>query len=167
MIAFPKDVRLAVPGDERRLYDLCAIAHAENGWGVLDPDVVKQAIQKGTERQGCVFAIIDGPERIEATLGLQMTCPWFCNPEIGKNWYYSELFWYVHPLHRRSRHAIKLFRFAQWWEQETKTPVLISLMPREDLERKEQFCSRFGTRIGSTFLIGDGKRTYAEVAGNA
>ncbi len=164
MTAFPKGLRLAVPGDERRLFDLCVFAHAENGWGTMSPDAVMDGIRKATNREGAVFAIIDGPERIEATLGMQLTCPWFCDANEGKNWYWSELFWYVHPLHRRTRHAVKLFHFAQWWEKEVNSPVLISLMPRDDLERKEQFCSRFGTRIGATFLIGDGKHTYAEVA---
>lgn len=164
MIAWPKGVRLAEPADLQRVMDICTIAHGENGYGTMDPDTVASVIQKALERQGSILAIIDGPERIEAVIGLQPTAPWFCKNE-PENWYWSELFWYVHPLHRRSRHAMKLFQFAQWWEQQIKMPVLISLMPREGLEKKERLCARFGTRIGSTFLIG--KRSYSEVAGNA
>ena len=165
MTTWPQGVRPAIPGDERRVLDLCVVAHAENGWGSLDQDVVATAIQKAVNRESGIIAIIDGPERVEAAMGLQLTLPWFCKNE-GANWYWSEMFWYVHPLHRRSRNAMKLFQFAQWWEHETHQPVLISLMPKDDLEAKERLCSRFGTRIGSTFLIGD-KLTYAQVAGNA
>ncbi|HEX3587806.1 MAG TPA: hypothetical protein VH024_17535 [Candidatus Angelobacter sp.] len=166
MTEFPKGVRLAQAGDEKRLFDLCFIAHEENGWGSMDPETVNATIRKATQREGCVIAIIDGPERVEAAIGLQPTVPWFCKSDIATNWYWCELFWYVHPLHRRSRHAVKLFRFTQWWEEQIHAPVLISLMPREDLEKKEKLCARFGTHIGSTFLIGNGKKTYAEVASN-
>ena len=165
MTAFPQGVRLAQAEDKQRLMALCTIAHAENGYGSMDPDIVAAVIQKAVDRQGSIIAIIDGPERIEAAIGLQPSCPWFCKNE-PENWYWSELFWYVHPLHRRSRHAFKLFQFAQWWEEQIQAPVLISLMPREDLEKKERLCARFGTRIGSTFLIGK-RRSYSEVAGNA
>lgn len=163
---WPKNVRPAIDGDQQRLLDICLIAHAENGWGSFNHEAVKAAIQNAVDQQGSIFAIIEGPERIEAVMGLQLTLPWFCANE-PQNWYYSELFWYVHPLHRRSRHAMKLFQFAQWWEENSKRPVLISLMPREGLEAKERLCARFGSRIGSTFLISANKRTYTEVAGNA
>lgn len=155
MIAFPKDVRVATLGDERRVFDICATAQAENGLGTLDADVVRATIQAAAERRAGIFAIVDGPERVEAVLGLHMVKPWYCAANVPTNWYWTELLFFVHPLHRRSRHAVRLFQFAKWWEQETKEPVFVTLFPRDDLEEKEKLFSRHGKRVGSVYLFGD------------
>lgn len=154
MIEFPKDVLIAQPKDEKRIYDLCCIAHAENGFGVMDEATVQASIMKATERRGYIMAFIDGPERVEAVLGLHPQLPWYCKDEPA-NWYWSDLLFFVHPLHRRSRHALKLFQFARWWQQEMGAPVMLGLMPKDDLEEKEQLFSRLADRrIGSLYLIG-------------
>lgn len=155
MTAFPKDVRIAIPGDERRVFDLCAIAHAENGWGTMDADVVRATISAAVLRKAGIFAIIDGPERVEAVLGLHLVKPWYCAADVPGNWYWTELLFFVHPLHRRSRHAARLLQFAKWWEQEIKEPVALTLLPRDDLQEKEKLFGRHAQRVGSVYLLGD------------
>lgn len=154
MTDFPKGVRLAQKGDERRLYDLLVMAHAENGFGTMDERVVHETIQAATERKGYVIALVDGPERIEAAVGLRPAKLWYCSAHVPSNWYWTDLLFYVHPLHRRTRHAVKLFRFAQWWEQEIKQPVVLELMPRDEFAGKDKLFSRFGQKIGSSFVMG-------------
>src|SRR6185437_12138630 len=140
MTAWPEGVRIAIAGDEARVFDLCVMAHAENGFGRMDELIVREFIRQATHRENCIIAIIDGPEHIEAMLGLR-------------------------PLHRQSRHAAKLFRFAQWWEGEIHAPVILELLPREDFEQKDKLFARFGKRIGGAYAIGDlGKMA---VSGNA
>jgi hypothetical protein len=155
VIAFPKDVSIAQQGDERRVFDLCAIGHAENGWGTIDADVVQATILQATTRKAGIFAIINGPERIEAVLGMHCVKPWYCAADKAENWYWTELIYFVHPLHRRSRHASRLLQFAKWWEQEIKQPVVLTLLPRDDLEEKDKLFSRHGQRVGSVYLFGD------------
>lgn len=154
MIDFPKDVLIAQPNDERRIFDLCCVAHAENGFGQMDPETVAAAIMKATERKGYIMAFIDGPERVEAVLGLHPTLPWYCK-DTPENWYWTDLLFYVHPLCRRSHHAKNLFQFARWWQQEIKAPVMLGLMPKDDLQKKEQLYERLADRrVGSLYLIG-------------
>jgi GNAT superfamily N-acetyltransferase len=153
MTEFPKGLRIARPGDEDRLFALFMIAHAENGYGDVDHDHVKTVIAKACVGDNCIIALAEGPERIEAAIGLHPARRWYSttNP---KNYYSEDLLIYVHPLHRRSRHAVKLLQFAQWWEQETKIPVVLGLMPKDDFEDKERLFERFGRRVGSLFMIG-------------
>jgi hypothetical protein len=152
MVEFPSGMRLAAAGDEGRLYDLFLMAHMENGWGDVDESIVRTAIARGCKPDGVVIALVDGPERIEAAIGLHPVRPWYCSDAVG-NWYNSDLLIYVHPLHRRSRHAVKLFHFAQWWEAKTGMPALLGLLPKDDLEDKERLFSKFGRRIGGLYVI--------------
>ena len=150
---FPTGLRVARKGDEDRLYALFCTAHAENGHGDIDPIAVKAAIERGCIGAGIVIALAEGPERIEAAIGLHPEKRWYCTND-PKNYYNTDLLIYVHPLHRRSRHAVKLFQFAQWWEQETGVPVILGLMPRDDFEDKERLFERFGRKVGALYMIG-------------
>jgi GNAT superfamily N-acetyltransferase len=153
MTAFPKCIRMAQQGDEDRLFAIFAVAHAENGYGDMDPERVRDAIAKGCVGDGNVIALVDGPERIEAVIALTPERRWY-STDKPSNYYSTEMLIYVHPLHRRTRHAARLFRFAQWWEQETKLPVVLNLMPKEDFPGKERLFARFGRRVGASFMIG-------------
>lgn len=153
MTNFPEGLRMAVPGDEGRLFHLFVMAHAENGYGDLDESVVKTAIERGCRGDGIVIGLVDGPERIEAAIGLHPERPWYCT-NAESNYHSADLLIFVHPLHRRSRHAVKLFQFAQWWERESKIPVVLGLLPKDDLEEKERLFEKFGRRVGSLYLIG-------------
>src|SRR5580658_7613143 len=128
---------MARVGDEDRLYHLFVMAHAENGYGDLDEPVVRKAIWRGCKNDGIAIALVDGPERIEAVIGLHPERPWYCT-NAETNYHSADLLIFVHPLHRRSRHAVKLLHFAQWFEQESKIPVLLGLLPKDDLEDKER-----------------------------
>jgi hypothetical protein len=150
---FPDGLRMARKGDEDRIFALFAIAHAENGYGDLDEAKVKEVIARGCVGDRVVIALAEGPERIEAAIGLHPQRQWYTTDAPG-NWYHSDLLLYVHPLHRRSRHAARLFQFAQWWESETKMPVVLGLMPKDDLPEKEKLFERFGRRVGALFMIG-------------
>lgn len=152
MTDFPQGLRMARHGDEARLFALFIMAHAENGFGVMDDIVVQAAIERGCRGESIVIALIDGPERIEAVIGLHPVRPWYAS-EAPENYYSSELLFYVHPLHRRSRHAAKLFQFAEWWEQATKLPVVLNLLPKDKLEPKEKLFSRHAKRVGAIYQV--------------
>ena len=165
MIAFPKGLRMAGKGDEDRLFAIFAIAHAENGYGDMDPAVVRKTIAQCCAGNGGVIAMADGPDRIEAVIGLVPERRWY-STDKPKNYYSVELLLYVHPLHRRTRHAARLFQFAQWWEQQTKMPVVLSLMPREGFPGKDKLFSRFGRRVAASYMIG-GIDAWPEQIGTA
>jgi GNAT superfamily N-acetyltransferase len=152
--SLPAGLRLAQHNDTQRLFDICKAAYRENGFGGMDDAAVYEVIDRAIRREGFIFALIDGPDRIEAVLGLQPCKMWYGG---DNDWYWCELLFYVHPLHRRSRHAFKLFEFARWWERHFRTPVVISVFPTERLEGKEALFERYTTRrVGSFYLVGDG-----------
>jgi GNAT superfamily N-acetyltransferase len=154
MTEFPQGLRLARKGDEDRLFALFCVAHAENGYGDIDESHVRAIIARGCCGDGVVIAMADGPERIEAALGLHPEKRWYSTPDKPENYYHTELLLYVHPLHRRSRHAAALFQFAKYWEEYTGLPVVLGLMPKDDLEIKERLFERHGRKVGSLYMIG-------------
>jgi|KBSMisStandDraft_5_1062788.scaffolds.fasta_scaffold00041_36 hypothetical protein len=153
----PPGIRLVQPGDERPLFDLCMEAYRENGWGGCDPTAVREVLGKAIAHDGMIMAVIPGPDRLEAVIGFQPARNWYGD---AGSWYYVELLVFVHPLHRKSRHAVTLMRFAKWFEAIAEAPVLICSMPRGDAERKRRFFSRYGSLVTDVFMIGDGTFRY-------
>lgn len=147
-------MRLAQRGDEPRLRDILVTAYRENGFGRMDDAAVRDVAAKGCRGESYVFGLIDGPDRIEAVLGLQPSRMWYGGE---RDWYWTELLFYVHPQHRRSRHAQTLFAFADWWERHARVPVVIGVFPTERLEAKEFLFARHALRVGSLWLIGTGE----------
>lgn len=160
MTQFPSGLRFAEPGDERRLYDLFVMAHSENGMGDVDPETVRAVIVKGCAHEDVAIALADGPERIEAAIGLHPVKRWYSTDAVS-NWYSEDLLIYVHPLHRRSRHARALLQFAQFWAEKSEMPVVLGLMPKDDFEGKEAFFERFARRVGGIYMIG-GEKMWPE-----
>lgn len=158
---FIPGIRLVEAGDRERLFDLFCQAHRENGFGGMDARVVRDVIDRAIKRDNYVIAVVPGPNRIEAVIGLQPNRLWYGD---DASWYWTELLVYTHPDYRRSRHAMKLLRFAQWFECEALAPVFVSLMPVEDFARKERLFARFGKKQAVTFLIGDGSFRYMQQA---
>lgn len=165
MTDFPSDLRMAAIGDEDRLYNLFVMAHAENGTGDFDPVTVKAVIHRGCRGESIAIALVDGSERIEAAIGVQPERRWY-NTDAAENWYHTDILIFVHPLHRRSGHAMRLFQFAKWWEEHTKTPVVLGLMPKDGLEDKERMFGRIGRRVGGLYLIG-GQDAWPTQAGKS
>lgn len=155
MIPFPTGMRMATIGDEDRIYALFVVAHAENGYGTMDPIVVKAMIHRGCRGESIVIALIDGPERIEAAIALTPEKRWYAS-DAQENWHNTDLLLYVHPLHRRSRHAVKLFQFGKWWAEESKMPTILGVFAKDDMERKEALFSRYGKRVASSYEVGGG-----------
>ncbi len=155
----PPGIRPIRPGDERGVFDLCMEAYRDNGWGGIDPTEVRSVIAKAIAGELFIIWIIPGPERIEAVIGFQPARNWYGD---AASWYYQELVVFVHPSHRRSRHAATLLKFARWFEGVANAPVLICLMAREGQERKRKLLGRYGRECTNVFMIGDGTFRYAQ-----
>ena len=145
-----RGLRLAREGDAERLMAFCREAHADNGVGSLDEDEVRSVIEQACRRERYVFAIADGPERIEAAIGLKPAKVWYCGDD---GWFWDELLVFVHPEHRRSRHAFRLLQFAQWWSRNTGHRVVLNVGPRTGLAEKTALFGRFGKIVGTSVLI--------------
>jgi hypothetical protein len=149
---FPMGVRPAQAGDTDEVFDLAIMAHKESGVGNMDEGIVREVVERGCRGDGIIFGIIEGPERIEAVIGLRPELRWYMK-NIPENWHNQDILTYVHPLHRKSTHIMKLFRFAKWWGQETGLPVLIGLTLAGDSVRKQKLYSMFARQIGALYML--------------
>lgn len=147
----PSGLRFARPGDEERLFEFCEAAHADNGQGGMDAQKVRAVIAAACRGETYVVALVDGPERIEAAVGLQPMAPWYGDDTA---WFWTDLFVFVHPLHRQSGHWRKLFRFVRWWAAKVGYPVILYIWPQNgDLMRKTALFARFGRIVGAGIEI--------------
>lgn len=153
-LAFPAGLRLAVPGDESRVFDLCLAAHADNGLAGMSRAKVWRMIDRIIIDQQGAIAIAPGPERFEAGVLLEVMSMWYSD-----DFQYWEQFLFVHPAHRRAGHAQRLLQFIQWWAQETGSPVVFGVGSTKRLAAKARLYSRYGTPIGAMFIAGDLHKT--------
>jgi len=109
----PVTVRIASIADEPALVELMVVDLKENAERVasIDEERILDHIQGATRRRGGVCGVIDGPDgKPVAVVMLQPFSWWF-----SRQLYYMEIMNFVHPDHRRSRHANDLLQFMRWW----------------------------------------------------
>lgn len=161
-------MRLAEPVDVPRLWHLCEVAHADNGAFSLSPAKVITLLKRAAWRSGdppAVIGLIDGPDRIEAAICLDAIQHWYSD-----QWFWCDRFAYVHPAHRRSRHAFRLLQFCRaWYETAAKpmgTVIVVSIETLHSLGAKERLYGRYARRVGASFVFGEMpmERTDAECA---
>lgn len=152
-VVFPEGVRMAKQGDEERLFTLFVKGHAENGVGDYDKETVMKVFARACRADGIVIAVIDGPDGIEGAIGFIPEKGWQATND-PKNYYNTNILFYVDSDHRHTRHAQKLVHFAEWLSQESGMPTFLGLIPKSDFARKQHFFSRFGPQVGAFYLIG-------------
>lgn len=151
-------MRLARPGDEERLWEFCRDGALDSALFPVSESKIREVIYRAcnrdtpeAQRQPCVIAIIDGPERIEASVCLDSATPWY-----SAQWIYQDKWIHVHYLHRNSRHVYHLMQFVHWWHKQTGQVVAFGIETRTDLARKYRFYRRHGTCLGAAFALGLG-----------
>ena len=158
----PPEVRLARRGDEELLFALVCASDDEWSLGPRDTakvrDVISLAAAGGAPPRP-VFGVIEGPAILEGAIGLFPTEPWNSSAP-----YVRAFFHYVHPLHRRSHHAIHLRDFAKWFGDMAGMPVIFELLHPERTEAKARMYSRGATPIGGLFMHGVPSVTKAAAA---
>lgn len=148
----PSSVRLARPGDEELLFALICASDEEWSLGSRDSDKIRAVVYSattGTERERPRFGITEGASIIEGAIGLFPTQPW-----NSSEYYIRAFFHFVHPLHRKSRHAVDLATFAKWFGDVAGMPVIFELLHPERTEAKERLYGRQAQRVGGLFMHG-------------
>lgn len=147
-------VRLATVQDEPELLHLIQIMHAESGWRPLDIERAREMLAMAFERRGGIVAVIGGPGRIRALLGLQIACHWYTREN-----HLEELFCWVHPEHRQSDYAKILINYAKKCSDEIsqsagfKVPLLMGVMTHQRMAAKVRLYRRFfGLPVGAFFV---------------
>jgi hypothetical protein len=151
-------VRMARLEDEDAVYRLLMLLHAENALASLSPEKVRSVITHATRGRGGIIGVIDGPNGIEASIGLALLQWWYSD-----EWHLEEIWNFVHPDHRRSTHARRLVEFAKWSGDQLGTPVLLGVLTRHRLFPKLRLLQRQVPQVGALFLHGvDVPETFSQ-----
>lgn len=155
--ARPQTVRFAGQHDELALFDLLVMSYRENVSNIypLAPERLIEDIQQGTEhREGGIIGVVDGAEGKPVACIVMAAAQW----PASKAYFLREKYTFVHPDHRKSRHAEHLILFARWcseeWSAKFGYPVYLGLSvgTTRDSSAKSRFFRRFANQIGASFL---------------
>ncbi len=151
----PASVKLATMEDESAVFNLVMVALKEEAIGVapIDPVRVLEHIVSATRQKGGLMGIVhaDG-----AVVGLTLMLPtrWWWS----RQYHLQELLTFVHPDHRKSRHADDLLQFNKW-AVETWTAgfgyqvyLLSSVLGTKRIREKILLYRRKFQMVGMSFL---------------
>lgn len=144
-------VRLAVRADEPAIYDLLMFLYAENAMAALAPDKVQRQIKKATRGNGGIIGVIDGPDGIVASVGLELTRWWYSD-----DWHLGELWVHIHPDHRDKSHERDLIAFAKQCADRLGVPLLMGIITGHRIAAKVRLYQRQINQVGALFLHSGG-----------
>lgn len=149
-------VRPAHPDDYEQIWELFRLLHKENGvfpmseaklnW-ILQRVLLPHLIPQGDTGLRGYMGVIGEPGALEA----------FILMIIGSYWYsdalhLEELATFVHPNHRRSRHAHALLNYSKRMSDAINIPLLIGIVSNQRTEAKVRLYRKHFTETGSFFL---------------
>jgi len=147
-------VKLARPGDEAAIFDFFVLAQQDNGFFPISSKKVIDVIMKACRNEAASIGLIkDSNGNIEAASGITLECAWYSD-----TYFLSELLNFVHPDHRRSRHAQALLKFQKdTADLLSKTfgysvPIIPGIMTRKRLEPKMRLFQREFQQVGALFI---------------
>jgi hypothetical protein len=161
----PPGVRLAGPADEAALLDLMMRDVSENAMDIAAPcpERIMEHIQMAT-RQGRMglLPVIDGPDGKPVACMLLVPFQWWWS----KAYFLQEVWNYVHPDHRLSKHAHTLMLWARWasdnFSNEFGHRVYLfqGVTSKDSVRAKVSFYSRFTNYMGALFIYPNPKISY-------
>lgn len=146
----PANVRLAVAGDEERIYNHLLGLHKENGLFSLSRDKSMAVIRSATERKGGIIGVIDGESGVEGSIGLQLSSWWYTE----NDYHLSEFWCFVREDCRATNHAKDLIQFAKWCAEEMKIPLFMGIVTTKRTAAKERLYRRTLPKVGAYFMWG-------------
>lgn len=155
----PSIVKLAKQGDEAKIFDIFVLAHKENGYFPMSSKKVIDMIMKACRHEGASIGLIkDHQGNVEAASGLIIETSWYSDQV-----FLADLINFVHPAHRKSRHAEAILQF----QKDTATylskvfgydvPTLPSILTRESLVPKMRFYRKRFKQVGAIYVFNDDK----------
>jgi hypothetical protein len=118
----------------------------------ISEDKIRRVIERGCQQDKkypCIIGIIEGLERIEASVCLDSAQPWYSDA-----WLLQDKWIHVHYLHRRSRHIFRLMAFVHRVHEQTGAVVCFGIETTKDLARKYRFYRRHAPCFGAAFALG-------------
>lgn len=149
----PSNVVLAKPGDEKAVFDFLLLLAEDNGLFNVDSGKSIDMIMRATHGDKSSIGLIrDYKGTIEAASMLALETFWY-----SSQWYLSEYFNFVHPLHRKSRHAASLLKFQKDFSDKMskalgqRVGLITGVLTRKRLEPKIRMFQRKYPQVGALF----------------
>lgn len=143
-------VRLGTRDDEHELLKLLTLMHEEGGMFDLDISRAQEMFSMAFDQKGGVLGVIGPPNDVQAAIFLLITRYWYTN-----QYHLEELFCYVRPDFRTSKHASDLLNFSKQSSDLLKLPLSIGVLSNIEAEGKlKLYYRKFGTPAGAFFAYG-------------
>ena len=152
----PDNVRLAGRADEPEIEALLMTQVKEMGNAFGEPSLpdIQDILRVATREEGKgIIGVIEEGSEIVATIGLYFTkWAWTRNMRIG------DQFLFVHPDHRKSRHASKLITFAKWTSDQLsdrmgyRVYLVLGITTTHDTDRKGRMMQKNANYFGGAFI---------------
>ena len=154
----PSVIRLIKAGDELAVFDMIVLGHGDNGlWPLSGQKIIKlidAAVSPNMPEKGYkpTIGIIDGANGIEAMTCLLLDQMWYSD-----TWYLSELFNFVHPDFRKSKHIQALMAFQKQFADNmskaigSKVTLITGVLSKKRLEAKMHLFGRRYPQVGAIF----------------
>lgn len=134
----PVNVRVGHPEDYKLVLDLCLLLNLENASAPLRADQLDEVIRAGLAHNNGVILIVNDPDGKPVGCACLALDQW----DYSLSWHYSEMWVFVHPLHRKGSYAKDILQFCKWWAEQTGLPVTMGIMSRKRTKAKLRLYSR-------------------------
>ena len=142
-------VTIATESDWPDLLELCQELEKENGFFKMDYGLVRSMFDRAFKKQGGIVAIIRGEKEIEGCLFMIISTMWYSHES-----HLEELFSYVRPAYRKSKHAITLVEFAKDCSVKIGIPLMVGILTHNRMEAKVRLYRRtLGIPAGAFFVF--------------
>ena len=142
------EVRRAVANDISALYAMLREMHSNTELEVSPIDDYK-LLNKINEivHKGLVLVSYEGNEITGSIAGIRISDWWSSEPILSDIWFY------VSPLHRKSRSALMLIKAFIKIAKDAKVKIRLGHIYSGDIERKDKFYEKLGlVKAGSTYV---------------
>lgn len=147
--ALPKEVTLATPADFDEMFDFILHGYRESAIYSLAPHKVGAWLLMALSRDHAMVGIIRGPKGIEAAIALYLATFWYT-----EDVFLEEVFNFVKPEYRRTKHWMRLIDFAKWSAEGLRVPLHMGILTTSRLAGKERLYKRKLTKVGASFIHG-------------
>lgn len=146
-----RPVRPALLGDRVAIRRLLELQHAEApiatvNWGKVDA-LLELMMPVTAPKPRLHFAgVAVEDHKVVGCVGLVVCHLWWTD-----DWHIDERFFFVHPDHRKSRHAERLISWCKGVQTQLAIPLVSCVFSTKDTERKVAFFKRHLPLIGAIF----------------
>jgi hypothetical protein len=160
----PFNVRRADPYDLDRLFELALFVTREDAIQPVSESKLRDVVQRCVSLDNAIAGIIDGPDGIDATIGLVIDqFPLTDADHLAARWIGTSQSYRDRITKQKLRNyapedsglATRLLRFAKWASDQMDVPLVISVLTASDLRSKLSSFQRQAPQIGAMFGWGD------------